>query len=188
MKVIYLHGFNSDENSTTIKNLRKTFPDLIGISYDYISADTAHQEIKRTIETTLKIDTDIIIVGTSLGAFWAHYFAQKYGLKCVLLNPSLYPWLSLSKYIGMNKNFNSGVERILTVDDVAAYKKYETEIIPGIFRVVVLGIKDDVINYGDTEKVFQNNSNVILIDEGHRIVSADKLAKIITEASNLYPE
>ena len=88
----------------------------------------------------------------------------------------------------MNKNFNSGVERRLTVDDIAAYKNYETKIKPGIFRNVVLGIKDEVINYRDTEKVFQNNSKIIYLNEGHRVENTDNLAKIIFEASNQYSE
>ena len=34
MKIIYLHGFNSDENSNTVISLKKIFNDLISISYD----------------------------------------------------------------------------------------------------------------------------------------------------------
>ena len=103
MKIIYLHGFNSDENSNTVISLKKIFNDLIGISYDYIIPDLAHEKIKNTIDAVLKIDKEIILVGTSLGAFWANYFAQKYLLKCVLVNPSLYPWVSLTRCIGVNK-------------------------------------------------------------------------------------
>ena len=184
MKVIYLHGFNSDGDSRTVKNLRKKIPDLISVSYDYILADQAYEKIRETIKETIKEDADIILVGTSLGAFWANYFNQKFGLKSVLVNPSLYPWISLAKYIGLNKNFNSGEERVLTVENVAAYKKYEIEIILGYHRTVVLGTKDDVIDYRETEKAFENKAEIILVNEGHRIENTDRLVKIIIDVDN----
>ena len=184
MKVIYLHGFNSDSDSRTVKNLRKKIPDLISVSYDYILPDKAYEKIKFTIEETIKEDADIILMGTSLGAFWANYFNQIWGLKSILVNPSLYPWVSLTKYIGSNINFNSGEERILTAENVAAYKKYETEIIRGYHRKVVLGTKDDVIDYRETEKVFKDKAEIILLNQGHRIEDTDKLVQIIIDTDN----
>ena len=184
MKVIYLHGFNSDGDSRTVKNLRKKIPDLISVSYDYILAEKAYEKIKVTIEETIKENADIILMGTSLGAFWANYFNQKFGLKSILVNPSLYPWISLVKYMGLNKNFNSGEERILTAENVAAYKKYETEIIQGYHRVVVLGTKDDVIDYRETEQVFKGKAEIILLNEGHRIENTDRISQLIIDVDN----
>ena len=184
MKVIYLHGFNSDGNSKTVKNLRKKIADLISVSYDYILAEKAYEKIKVTIEETIKKNADIILMGTSLGAFWANYFNQKFGLKSILVNPSLYPWISLAKYMGLNKNFNSGEERILTAENVAAYKKYETEIIQGYHRVVVLGTKDDVIDYRETEQVFKGKAEIILLNEGHRIENTDRISQLIIDVDN----
>ena len=62
MTIIYLHGFNSDNNSATIKELRKHLPQLISISYDYVKADIAFRQIKNFIEATLEKDADIIPV------------------------------------------------------------------------------------------------------------------------------
>ena len=92
----------------------------------------------------------------------------------------------MTRYIELNKNFNTGVDRILTKSDVAAYKKYEMPIIDGIIRIVVLGINDDVINYKITQEVFQNNSKIILINAGHRIENVENVAKIIMEVSDAH--
>ena len=147
-------------------------------------AEKAYEKIKVTIEETIKENADIILMGTSLGAFWANYFNQKFGLKSILVNPSLYPWISLAKYMGLNKNFNSGEERILTAENVAAYKKYETEIIQGYHRVVVLGTKDDVIDYRETEQVFKGKAEIILLNEGHRIENTDRISQLIIDVDN----
>ncbi len=184
MKVIYLHGFNSDSNSTTIKSLRSSIPGLISISYDYINADIAFEEINSLVEKTLKTDADLLIAGTSLGGFWANYFAQKFHLRCVIVNPALHPSISLRKAVEISpiKNYNSGEERIFTYENADDYKKYEVEIIPDISRVIVLGKNDEVIDYRNTEEAYRSKGNIILTEEAHRIEDHARIVRIIEEA------
>jgi predicted esterase YcpF (UPF0227 family) len=185
MNIIYLHGFNSDGNSTTIKTLRESFPELISISYDYINADIAFEEINSLIERTLKMDEELLIAGTSLGGFWANYFAQKFQLKCVIVNPAMQPSESLKKAVGPSpiKNYNSGEEKIFTSENAPAYKKYEVEILPGISRTIVLGKNDDVIDYKITEEAFRGKGEIIITEQGHRITDHSKIVDIITKAA-----
>ncbi|MEO6304799.1 MAG: YqiA/YcfP family alpha/beta fold hydrolase [Bacteroidia bacterium] len=185
MKVIYLHGFNSDENSHTGTGLLKDFPDLIKFSYNYINSDKGYNEIKSVVENTLKIDTDIILVGTSLGGFWANYFGQKYGLKVVLANPSINPSETLKRYLGENINYGSGKAETLTMDDVADYKKYEVENIAKNQKFIVLGMKDEIVDYRKTSQIFKNKADITYVDEGHQI-NPKTLSEIVKLASNLY--
>ena len=184
MKIIYLHGFNSDSNSTTIKSLRASIPDLISISYDYINADVAYQQINSLVEKTLKADPELLMAGTSLGGFWANYFAQKFHLKCVIVNPALHPSVSLRKAVELSpiKNYNSGEERVFTYENADAYEKYEVEIISGISRTIVLGKNDEVIDYRKTQEAYRGKGKIILTEEGHRIEDHARIIKIIEEA------
>jgi uncharacterized protein len=183
MTILYLHGFNSDGSSATVTKLRKRIKNLISISYDYIIPDNAYVKIDVAIKQILIEDSQVILVGTSLGGFWANFFAQKYKFSCVLINPSTSPWLSLFKYVGINVNFNSGKERVLTKKNVDDYKKYKVEIIPGILRYVVLATNDCQLDYRVAEEVFKKTSIIELIDGGHRIQNADYIANIIIKVS-----
>lgn len=185
MTAIYLHGFNSDSNSTTIRELKKKIPGLISISYDYINADIAYKQINSLIVETLKSGPDLLIAGTSLGGFWANYFAQKFHLKCVIVNPSLHPSDSLKRAVAESpiKNFNSGEERTFTDENAAAYEKYEEDIKPGISRTIVLGKNDELIDYRKAEEAFKGKGTIILTDEGHRIEDYGRIVKIIEEAA-----
>ena len=189
MNIIYLHGFNSDGNSTTIKALRESYPELISISYDYIYADVAYEEINTLIEQTLKTDKDLLIAGTSLGGFWANYFAQKHQLKCVIVNPALQPSVTLRKAIAYSpiKNFNSGIERTFTNENADSYKKYEVEITEGIERIIVLGKNDDVIDYRKSEEAYKGKGEIILTEEGHRIEDHNNIVNIIKKAISKNP-
>ncbi len=182
--IIYFHGFNSDKNSSTITKLRSRFPHLKSISYDYVNADKGYDLIHALIVKAIHENPEIILAGTSLGGFWANYFLQKFNVKAVLINPSINPSVSLLKYVGQIKNFNSGEEKQFTPDDAARYKKYEMEIIKGFFRVVVLGTNDETINYKKSEEVFKGKGQIILTDEGHRIQDYERIADIIKKAAN----
>jgi predicted esterase YcpF (UPF0227 family) len=164
--------------------MRKHVGNVLSISYNYIEPDEAYKEINIAIMQILQRETEIILVGTSLGGFWANFFAQKYKLKCVLINPSVHPWSSLKKYIGLNINFNSGKEKVLTSEHVKAYKTYESEILPGVLRYVVLAIEDKQLDYRVAEHLFKASSRIILINGGHRIQDVNLIVKLIIEASN----
>ena len=187
MAIIYLHGFNSDGNSTTIKEIRKEIPGLLSISYDYINADIAFHQIQSLIENTLKPDPDLIIAGTSLGGFWANYFAQKFHLKCVLVNPAINPSVTLRKAVEFSPflNYNSGESREFTFKNADAYKKYEVPVESGIDRSIVLGKNDEVIDYRKSEEKYRNKGKIILTEEGHRIEDYGRIVKILIEMSSV---
>lgn len=186
MTIIYLHGFNSDGNSSTIKEIRKEIPGLVSISYDYINADTACEQIGSLIEDTLKIDPELILAGTSLGGFWANYFAQKYQLNCLLVNPAISPSVSLRKAVEFSPllNYNTGESREFTHENAEEYKKYEVPVEHGINRTIVLGKNDEVIDYRKSEEKYRNKGRIILTEEGHRIEDYSRILKILKEISH----
>ena len=175
MTIIYLHGFNSDSSSITIKEIRKEIPGLVSISYDYINADIAFEEVRLLVEDTLKKDPELIIAGTSLGGFWANYFAQKYQLKCLLVNPAINPSVTLQKAVEFSPllNYNSGETREFTFENADAYKKFEVP--------VEFGINDEVIDYRKSEEISMNKETIMLTEEGHRIEDYGRIINILKE-------
>ena len=187
MTIIYLHGFNSDGNSTTIKEIRKEIPGLLSITYDYINADIACKQINSLIENTLRKDPDLMIAGTSLGGFWANYFAQKYQLKCVIVNPAIKPSETLRKAVPESPipNYNTGELREFTFENADSYEKYEVPVASGINRTIVLGKNDEVIDYRKTENDYRDKGKIILTEEGHRIEDYGRIVKILKDVSNV---
>ena len=59
----------------------------------------AIEQITRLIET---VDHPVII-GSSLGGFYANFFVEQYGFKAVLVNPAIYPDRLLKGYLGLFK-------------------------------------------------------------------------------------
>lgn len=186
MRIVYLHGFNSSAQASTLQVLRAHFGTIaVGVSYDYINADRAHQQIQ-TLIAEFWGQEEIIFVGTSLGGFWANYFAQRYGEKCVLINPSLRPSESLKKYIGENANYKTGEVRTLKLEDCERYRKYEVPINRFIFRSTLLGTSDTVIDLEETRRLLEG-TYIQEVAAGHRIEDKSLIISLVEHAMNTYP-
>ena len=91
MKMYLIHGKNSNKNSYTLNNFLKVTPniDVQFIEYDSL---LSFKEIYNIIDYQLQgISEDDIIVGHSLGGYFALIFSSKYDTKKILINPSLRP-------------------------------------------------------------------------------------------------
>jgi predicted esterase YcpF (UPF0227 family) len=180
----YLHGFNSNAEGRTAQELKKHYgEDITAISYDYINANEAHRQIEAAV-LPLRQTHEMIFIGTSLGGFWANYFAQVYRQKCILVNPSLNPSVSLQKYLGENINFNTGGKRILTLENCDCYANYEIPLDKTIVRTTLLGTKDELISYKETA-VKLEGTYIILTNEGHRVENLQGLIRAIDAIAKL---
>lgn len=98
--ILYLHGFASCGHSTKTQLLKKYFGKEEVLSPDLpIDPAEAVQFIKKLI---IEHEIDLLI-GSSLGGFYASYFAELLEMKAVLINPSTQPFITLAPYVGTNK-------------------------------------------------------------------------------------
>lgn len=184
MKIIYLHGFNSNGNGRTANALKEFYKEgVITPSYDFVNADKTYEEIDSLIQKFK--GEQIILVGTSLGGFWANYFAERYSLPCVLANPALNPSNSLKKYIGFNKNFITNESYFFLEENANSFAKYENTN-NNAEKYVLLSVKDEIIPYEPSTKVFKEKHLVIDNEEGHQIKDVSKIVSLIEKAINLY--
>lgn len=85
MKLLYLHGLASGGQSATARLLQKLLPEVEVIAPD-IPVD-AHDALTLLAEIDSELSPDDIIVGTSMGAFYAQLM---HGWRRILVNPSFH--------------------------------------------------------------------------------------------------
>ena len=112
--LLYLHGFRSSPQSMKSRlvqermrawGLEKYFacPMLnVSPSQAIAQAEAAIRGARAGGET------DIAIVGSSLGGFYARWLAERHGCRAVLLNPAIHPWTDLEKYLGEQPLYHGG--------------------------------------------------------------------------------
>lgn len=170
--IIYLHGFGSTGNSSKSVKLRDHFS-----KYTVISPDlpTVPQAIIDLVGSIVRAATSypIIFVGTSLGGFWANYFAQRFDAPCVIINPSMQPSARMQARVGIDcTNFVTGSVINITQAHVDQYRDLEeeiTEITNGNLINLFLAEDDDLIDYSNTLSLIPHRAScTVTQDGGHR--------------------
>ena len=104
--IIYLHGFRSAPASIKASRLREHMEargmgDLFCCPQLPVSPAAAIEQIDAQIARCSAPPT---LVGSSLGGYYATWLAEKHGLRAVMVNPSVVPYLTLASYVGRQTN------------------------------------------------------------------------------------
>ena len=175
--ILYIHGFASCGNSNKTKLLSQHFDKLLAPDIP-VDPDEATAFIQKLI---LANDVSLII-GSSLGGFYAAHFAEKFQIKCILLNPSTQPFITLAPYVGTNEFFCSGEKFEWTKEHVTKLFSYAVAKDSIKAPVLVLLQKgDEVLDYKKAEEVFANYEVVTQEGGNHRFENLDEYLGRIDE-------
>lgn len=187
--IVYLHGFASSGASGKSQTLKDVFGE------DRVIAPDLPFDPDKVIDVVDRIVSEVtnyplIFVGTSLGGFWANYFAQKYDAIGVLVNPSTRPEITMADRIGMYvSNYKTGEPIDITEEHIEKFVKYKTEaqlLQNGNLIHLFLAKNDDALDYKLALKDFKYfKTCTITNDGGHRFDSnwslvVDQLKKLTT--------
>ncbi len=120
--LVYLHGFISSPASRKAvmlgECLRARAP---GIEF---RVPELHHRPARAISQALghcvgKDPADLVVVGSSLGGFYATVVAERTGCRGVVLNPAVHPQNHFERYLGAQRNLYTGERFELTRAHVA---------------------------------------------------------------------
>ena len=120
--ILYLHGFASSSNSEKVNALKK-FPDIKVVAFDLsMNPLNAIEQIENFIK--INPSEDIMLMGSSLGGYYAQYIATLFDLPAVLINPSMQPYDTLARFVGLvTKNFSKDETFVYTQEDIDALKQ-----------------------------------------------------------------
>lgn len=119
--IFYIHGFNSSGNTTTIELLRKQLNKHVEPLF-YESGDTFQKNISSLLQQfDAKSDGFNLLIGTSLGGFYAIVMSAITLTPCVVFNPVTQPREQLNKFLGHQKNYVTGEEYDFTHHQLYSY-------------------------------------------------------------------
>jgi|SRR5210317_1741059 len=159
-KILYLHGFASSADSSKAKAIesfvkKNTSSTRILIPNLNNNIKNAYQQIEEIIKT----ESPTSIIGSSLGGFFGTYFAEKYNLLCVNINPAIPP-IDMSEYLGENQNYSTGEKFFIDQDQLDWLEVMNQKIInlkehKNFMTLVQSG--DEVLDYKATIKYFSGS-------------------------------
>ena len=155
--ILYIHGLNSSPASLKASQLSGVM-ERIGLA-ERLRVPALHhhpREAIRQLEADIKALGTPLLVGSSLGGYYATHLAQRYGLEALLINPAVNPHRLFDGYLGQQQNFYSGETWDLTLDHIEALAALE--VAPpaeGTHIAVWLQTGDETLDYRHAERFYQ---------------------------------
>ncbi len=180
--ILYLHGFASSSNSNKAKILSSYISKISSNSKLMIpNLDNNFKKAVSQIELLIKnSDQPISFIGSSLGGYFAAYFASIENAKAILINPAIPPLKGFDEYLGENKNYSTGQKFLIEEEDIKFLRQLLTKkYLNKENTLVLMESGDDVLEYKKTSKYFEGCHIDIVFGGSHSYESmGGKLKKI----------
>ncbi len=116
--------------------------------------DAAIRQLNSQVEQAL-VDSQVALIGSSLGGFYAHYLAEQFDVPAVLINPAVAPYELLQNYLGPQTNPYTGNTIDLGQRHMAQLKAIERDVKSDQLLQLWLETGDEVLDYRQAEQYFQ---------------------------------
>ena len=149
--ILYLHGFISSPASKKAvmlgDYLRGQAPGI-----EYLVPALHHRPAQAVSEVLAiclgKAPADLLVVGSSLGGFYATVAAERTGCRAVVINPAVHPQTHFGRYVGPQRNLYTGERFDLTREHVAELAALDPPAITRPERYWLLAeTADEVLDY-----------------------------------------
>jgi predicted esterase YcpF (UPF0227 family) len=170
---IYLHGFNSSGDSAKGKFFTHSLaPHSVHTPSYPPDPDAAVAYLRHTLATLLhkpRTDDPPILIGSSLGGFYAQYLARQFRLATVLINPALQPALTLTPYLGWQTNFYTGERYYFGEPQLTRLMHYDISdpCSAPMPTLVLLDAGDEIVDYHDAQQRYADCAEVIVYPDGN---------------------
>lgn len=101
--ILYLHGFRSSPQSRKATQLREALA-ARGLGDEYLCPQlpASPRQAIELAQATCRLENParLVLVGSSLGGYYATWLAEQVGCRAVLLNPAIRPYDDLKAHLG----------------------------------------------------------------------------------------
>jgi len=184
--LIYLHGLNSSDQSRKAGVLREHLaPSRVLVPpYPAHRPDAAIANLSDFFHG-LQGKRPPIVVGSSMGGFYAQYLARRFTFAHLfLINPALTPWDLLRDLEGMPQTTAYGETYLLDRDLIESTQKYEVNTpCDGIPTTLFLDQGDEVIDFRIAESLYRDCGRLLIFEGGdHEFQHLEEAIAVIREA------
>ena len=168
---LYIHGFNSAPASAKARQLQSRLVAL-GRGAEFSCPALSHwpETAMRQLEAEVARApaSEVTLVGSSLGGFYATFLAERHGCRAVLVNPAVRAHAGLESYLGLQQNLYTGERYELTREHLAWWGTFSVEhptLMDRYFLMVTTG--DEVLDYRAAVDRFRGEKQLVVAGSDH---------------------
>lgn len=174
--VVYLHGFRSSPNSSKAVKTKEAIKALSTMSnpihwYCPQLLASPKQSMDMVIEYIQANPVDrLIVIGSSLGGFYANYLAERYQCKAVTLNPAVRAPRELAPHVGMMTAYDSDEPfdfRPEYIDELCALQVERLARPENYFLIAAKG--DELLDWKEMVDFYSGAQQLVLEGSDHGI-------------------
>jgi predicted esterase YcpF (UPF0227 family) len=188
VNVLYIHGFNSSPQSMKAELTRhyfsENYPEINFYCPQIASSPNGAIEQLENIITQHSNGT-WLLMGSSLGGYFATYLAEKYHLQAALINPAVKPFELLKDYLGDQINPYTKENYQVKKQHITDLKLLEQENISKNNYLVMVQTGDEVLDYQQAVEKYRHCQLVIEQGGDHSFINYEKALPAIALFFNL---
>jgi len=187
--IIYLHGFGSNGNAFKARLIRRIYPEIELLSPNLPAEPDRAIAIVEQLIIGRSNENKCLIVGSSLGGFYALHLHIKLKTSAVLLNPTIHPAHDLARRIQDDPNFSPQAINRWCDSYLKQLEKYfhNPEQIQKEKLHVYLNRDDEILDYRIARQYFRKSGcRLILNDAGGHVFL--NFTKVLPEIINLHDQ
>ena len=112
---LYLHGFLSSPDSLKAQQVASFYHQhecsaRLRIPFLAFEPEVAIAQAEQQLQELMQAygEEHVLVIGSSLGGYYATWLAQQYSVRAALINPAVRPFELLTDYLGPNTHFHTG--------------------------------------------------------------------------------
>jgi hypothetical protein len=173
--ILYLHGFISSPASRKAvmlgDYLRSQAPEI-----EYLVPTLAHRPAQACAQLRslcrARAPADLLLVGSSLGGFYATVLAEETRCRAVLINPAVHPQHHFERYLGPQRNLYTGERFDLTREHIAELAALDPPCITHAGRYwLLVETGDEVLDYRDAVAFYAGACQSVVQGGDHSLAS-----------------
>lgn len=169
--VLYLHGFLSSPFSGKAKAAREYFE---GRGLASVTAPDLNCEpdvaLSRIAEAVDRAQGPVLLMGSSLGGFFAAHAAASRALPCILINPCLSPWRFAERYLGEQPLYGGRGTFVVEAHFVDRLREMgQAPALTDTPSQIYLSTADEVLDWREAYAHFAAGERIVVPGDDHRL-------------------
>ena len=174
--LVYLHGFRSSPRSSkavltgqAIANLSTPEHPIEWYCPQLVASPKASMDMVIEHIDSSKHDR-LIVMGSSLGGYYANYLAEKYGCKAIALNPAVRAPRELAAHVGMLTSYDTDEPYDFRPEYIDELKALQVESITNPARYFLMAAKgDELLDWQEMVDFYKGAEQLVLEGSDHGI-------------------